>query len=195
MRNFQKTVREIAPPTKSINYNIKVYDNFLPNEWFDKIKKYYTGPEVGWNYTKCIETKGHHNSSQPLCDEIDNWQLTNLSYINDEPASESYKIIRPVLGFITKKITPVKTVIKIKSNLNARTDKIVKHGFHMDFGYESCTTALLYINTNNGYTEFVDGTKVDSIENRLVTFPTMTLHTGTTCTDQQNRIVVNFNYF
>jgi len=193
MRNFQQVVHRVNEP--SISNNIKVYDNFLPLQYFDKVKEYYTGSQVGWNYMNCIDTKGQYNSSTILCDEIDNWQLTNVSYLNDEPVNESYKIIQPLLGFITQKIIPVKTVIKIKTNLNPRTDKIVKHGFHMDFGYESCTTALLYINTNNGYTEFVDGTKVESIENRLVTFPTMTLHTGTTCTDQQNRIVVNLNYF
>lgn len=192
MRNFQTLVQE-RPRTKSDH--IKIYDDFLPSDYFDKLKGYYVGHNVKWNYTNIIDTKSNMNSSTILCDELHNWQLTNVSYLNDQPTNESYKIISPVLGFITEHITPVKTVIKIKTNLNPRTDKIIKHGFHVDFGYKSCTTALLYINTNNGYTEFECGTKVNSKENRLVTFPTTTPHTGTTCTDQQNRIVVNFNYF
>ena len=192
MRNFQKLVQE-RPRTK--NDHIKIYDDFLPSDYFSRLKEYYVGHNVKWNYTGIIETDSELNSSTIICDELDNWQLTNVAYLNDQPVNESYKIISPVLGFITEKITPVKALIKIKTNLNPRTDKIIKHGFHIDFEYKSCTTALLYINTNNGYTEFTCGTKVNSKENRLVTFPTTTLHTGTTCTDQQNRIVVNFNYF
>ena len=55
--------------------------------------------------------------------------------------------------------------------------------------------ALLFLNTNDGYTKFEDGTKVESIANRMVIFPTNIKHTGTTCTDQQSRIVLNINWF
>ena len=37
--------------------------------------------------------------------------------------------------------------------------------------------------------------KVESIENRFVTFPSHLHHTGTTCTDQKRRVVINFNYY
>ena len=50
------------------------------------------------------------------------------------------------------------------------------------------------MNTNNGYTKFEDGTKVESVANRLVTFPASMMHTGTSCTDKKIRIVINFNY-
>ena len=51
------------------------------------------------------------------------------------------------------------------------------------------------MNTNNGYTIFEDGTKVESVANRMITFPANLKHTGTSCTDQQVRIVINFDYF
>ena len=50
-------------------------------------------------------------------------------------------------------------------------------------------------NDGDGYTEFEDGTKVESIENRFVTFPSNLHHGGTTCTDQKRRVVINLNYF
>ena len=56
------------------------------------------------------------------------------------------------------------------------------------------TTAVFYINTNNGYTEFEDGTRSESIANRMVTFPANLKHRGTTCSDEKTRIVINFNY-
>ena len=55
-------------------------------------------------------------------------------------------------------------------------------------------TSIFYINTNNGYTEFEDGTVINSVANRLVSFPLNTKHRMATQTDTQRRIVVNFNY-
>ena len=57
------------------------------------------------------------------------------------------------------------------------------------------TTSILYVNTNNGYTKFEDGTIVESVANRLVSFPSNMKHTGTSCTDEKTRVVINFNYF
>ena len=42
--------------------------------------------------------------------------------------------------------------------------------------------------------KFEDGTKVPSVANTFVTFPSDIKHTGTTCTDQKFRSVINFNY-
>ena len=50
------------------------------------------------------------------------------------------------------------------------------------------------MNTNDGYTLFEDGTKVESVMNRLVTFPYTMKHAGTTCTNSPFRMVINFNY-
>ena len=55
-------------------------------------------------------------------------------------------------------------------------------------------TSILYLNTNNGYTEFEDGTKVESVANRFISFPIETKHRGTSCTDKKIRVVINFNY-
>ena len=56
------------------------------------------------------------------------------------------------------------------------------------------TTSIFYVNTCNGYTYFEDGSKVESVANRMVIFPNGTKHAGTTCSDRPGRIVINFNY-
>ena len=56
------------------------------------------------------------------------------------------------------------------------------------------TTSVYYINTNNGYAEFENGEKVESVENRIVKFQSNLKHRGTTCTNEQTRVVINFNY-
>ena len=57
------------------------------------------------------------------------------------------------------------------------------------------TTSIFYVNSNNGYTVFEDGTKVESVANRFVSFPANMKHKGTSCTDEKIRVVINFNYF
>ena len=80
-----------------------------------------------------------------------------------------------------------------------RTPTIVQNTFHTDFGVVNkekgnVFTSIFYINDNNGHTLFEDGTKVESVANRLITFPTDVSHTGTSCTDEKIRVVINFNY-
>ena len=92
-------------------------------------------------------------------------------------------------------------LLRIKANLRTRTSKINETPFHVDLQFLSeeklkhWTTAIFYVNTNNGYTEFEDGTKVESVANRMVTFPSNTRHRGTSCTDKNMRVIINFNYF
>ena len=82
---------------------------------------------------------------------------------------------------------------RVKSNLNPRTHKHIKRNFHTDTRYKH-KTSILYINTNNGWTEFEDGSKVNSVANRMVIFDSLIRHTGVTCTDEKVRVLINFNY-
>ena len=67
---------------------------------------------------------------------------------------------------------------------------------HIDFDEKKYKihTGILYVNTNNGYTKFSNGEIVKSEENKYVEFDSQLEHTGTSCTDQDYRIVINFNY-
>ena len=94
------------------------------------------------------------------------------------------------------KINPI-SLWRIKANLLTRTPNIIENTFHIDGAdlpeekLKQLTTSIFYMNTNNGYTEFEDGTKVESVANRFVTFPTTTKHRGTSCTDKKTRVLMN----
>lgn len=141
------------------------------------------GDEFPWFYNKNVV---HSNA---FCDELDHYQMTHRFYLDNVPSSGYWNIIQPLIN----KINP-KSLIRAKANLIPRNQKIIRHGFHVDYEFE-CTTAIYYVNTNDGYTEFQDGTKVESVANRLVTFDSRIEHTGSTCTDSHIRVNINFNYF
>ena len=50
------------------------------------------------------------------------------------------------------------------------------------------------MNSNNGYTYFENKEKVKSVANRLLKFDNIMKHSGTTCTDENQRVVININY-
>ena len=163
---------------------IKIYDDFLNNKSLLYIQNIFFNPKFSWLWCDNIV-------HPPQCDELDDYQFYRVLYENGMGNSKVLEDLAPIIH--NSKIN-CKHVIRIKANCNPRSDKIIKHGFHIDTTTK-CTTAIFYLNTNNGYTEFKDGTKVESIENRFVTFPSNLHHGGTTCTDQKRRIVINLNYF
>jgi len=176
---------------------IKVTDNFLEVDEFQFVETNFIQPEFPWFLSQVLD---------PNCDDLacaweDNVQLCHLLYNAPQTSAdgkESNGEYQFIVSPITSKLNSL-IPLRIKANLGFKSGKIIKHGFHTDIpdrilDLKCCETAIFYLNTNNGYTEFEDGTKVESVANRLVTFPSHIKHTGTTCTDQPYRIVINFNY-
>jgi hypothetical protein len=89
----------------------------------------------------------------------------------------------------------MKHIVKAKANSTIRTNSIIRYGFHTDVNLPDCKTSIFYMNTNDGFTEFENGDRIESIANRMITFDSSLKHTGTSCTNKKRRIVLNFNYF
>ena len=85
-------------------------------------------------------------------------------------------------------------LVRARALLYTNQGRQIVHEKHVDFKFPH-KTAVFYVNTNNGYTEFEDGTKVESVENRIVFFDGSKPHNSSTCTDQKIRVVVSINYF
>jgi hypothetical protein len=85
-------------------------------------------------------------------------------------------------------------IIRIKINLLPRSDKIVRHGLHIDTYVPGALTGIFYLNSNDGETYIENYGIVESIENRFVIFPSNWKHSGTTHTNTKARYVINFNW-
>ena len=83
-------------------------------------------------------------------------------------------------------------MLRAKLNLNPYSSILSEGFFHTDIS--NCTTAIFYLNTNDGYTLFKSGKKVSSKENRLIIFDSNLEHTGTNTTNKKFRAVLNLNY-
>jgi len=157
-----------------------IRDNFLNKIEFNNLKKLLLCNSFPWYLNKIDPVVKDH-------------QLTHIFFIEDKINSDFYKDIQNIIN----KINPLK-IIRIKVNLLWKDSSIKYHAYHSDYPTDTLIndmyTGIYYINTNNGCTKFKNGKKIKSIENRMLIFPYYMKHTGSTCTDKEMRIVINFNF-
>jgi hypothetical protein len=156
---------------------VKIIENCLPKEDFLNIKNTICSDYFSWFLNNGVVS--------PNDNKI---QFTHVFYNNYNQNSNLLDSLKPIINILN----PL-ALIRIKANLQIKTNEIIKHTMHTDQDFKS-TTAIFYVNTNNGYTEFEDGQKINSEENKLIIFDTFFKHCGTTCTDKNERIVINFNF-
>jgi len=160
---------------------MKVYKNLLPKDQFKVLQDNLMSADFSWYYNQGVNTEK---------DAVGVFQFTHCFYANDVINSNYFRLIKPVLD----KINPL-SLLRVKANLITKTDNHIEHGYHTDYdNYEKITTGILYVNTNDGYTKFKNKKIVKSEENKYIEFDSEKMHTGTTCTDEKSRIVLNINY-
>ena len=168
---------------------MKIEDNFLEQKEFDELQNLIMGQEFFWYY---------NDSVAGFPTEKDTFQFVHQFYGDCAPNSPYFKALNPILVKID-----LQAIWRIKVNLLTRTPNIIETAFHVDIGFfenspeklKQWTTSIFYMNSNNGYTKLEDGTKIESVANRMVTFSADTKHCGTTCTDEKTRAVINFDYW
>ena len=159
---------------------MKVHKNFLSKEEFDKIKEVLLDSNFSWFYNSKILS-----DSQPL----NTFQFTHTFFKDYLIQSNYFNLLKPIMDKIK-----CLSLLKIKANLLTKTNANIDYGFHTDYYDDRVTTGILYINTNDGYTKFKDGVVEKSEENKYVEFNSKLFHSGSSCTNDNIRVVINFNY-
>ena len=164
--------------------DILVLDNFLDQNDFAKVSKYFND-YCQWQYSPFV-TNDPNQGKVPADDEF---QFVHVFwYPTKGIASDKFEHVSPVVNKLNPGI-----LVRVKGNLNTRTPEVVQRDWHIDYDYGN-KTAIYYINTCDGYTRFEDGSRIDSVGNRMLLFPSNMKHGGTTTTNQKYRMVINFNY-
>ena len=156
---------------------MEVIDNFLPSYQFKQLYNVLMSPEMTWFYNDGVSYEGDRSH-----------QFVNLFVHWPKGTTPSYRVIEPFMPLFK-----IKNIRRIKVNLTTKTLFHRNTGWHTD-NIPCSTSAIFYINTNNGWTKFKKGGKVKSVANRMVIFDSNLEHQGVTCTDKKRRVVMNFNY-
>jgi hypothetical protein len=179
----------------------EVYDHALPENIFRELQNNFFNKPFPWYLESKDRSKGNYYESPLNNYEItDHTQFNHLFYhVNQRNAwSEFTPWINPVLNILHPRAW-----FRVKANYVARGHKPgISRGWHYDSSgtmnmekgnlpHPDFKIAVLYLNTNNGYTIMETDNKVDSIENRLVIFPNKVLHTAILQTDTPHRMLIN----
>ena len=173
------------------NIKYQVIDNFLDKEYFDSLATLFTdkektgNKEMPWFFqTNISNPKGYGapESNNRL------FYMYHMFFEQHSPESLFYKNLIPLLEKLD-----TKHLIRIKANLYPFTETLYEHTMHTDFEFPH-KTALLSLNTCDGYTKFKDGTKIDSVANRVLLFDASKEHCSTNTTSDSARINININY-
>jgi hypothetical protein len=165
--------------------NHKVIDNFMDEEYFDSLLTLFTDKgSPGYNH----DLPWFFQGFKPETRVGKMFYMQHMFYDGNVPFSPHYEKMIPLL----KKLNSV-CLIRIKANFYPNTETIIEHPMHIDFDY--CHAGAIFsLNTCDGYTKLKDGTKIDSVANRILLFDPTEEHCSTTTTNVPARININFNY-
>ena len=174
-------------------FDIETFENFLEKDYFEEIQSTLLGDNFPW-YFNYFKTTG--------IDDLLNFQFVHNFYRNYTASSQYFSMLDGMIN----KIEPV-SLLHIKANLNPVTEKNYQHEWHSDFPghalslnrtirYETLPsyTGLLYVNSNDGGTEFEDGSFIKSESNKMIIFHSSIKHRSINCTDSKVRCVLNINF-
>ena len=160
---------------------MKVIDNFLKQKEYKNFYEDIMSPGFAWFYNDFKIKYGEK-------EQIQDFQFTHAFWLN-EVASNKIETLTPLLKKIGKP-----SLLRAKANLGIVTEKHYTAGLHVDNKKDKVFTGIYYVNDNNGYTLFKDGTKVESKANRFLEFESKEYHSGVSQTNTKRRVVVNLNY-
>tara|TARA_R100001510_G_C7605702_1_gene170937 strand:+ start:449 stop:940 length:492 start_codon:yes stop_codon:yes gene_type:complete len=163
---------------------VQIIKNFLEKNFFQDLQKLITESEFAWFQRKTMVTGTTNNLGY----------FTHSFYNNNQINCDTYfKYIIPILNKLNSK-----AIIEVRANLTPSVFFKEKNcNFHTDNSF-NCKTAILYLNTCDGGTEFKINNKIKFIkseENKIVIFNSNIEHRATTSQNEDFRYILNFNYF
>ena len=156
--------------------NLKIIPNHLKYYTFTELKNTIADKNFRWYFPESM--------GEPE-------QYSNLLYYDHQFSDDVTPKLKRLLSALCIELGAI-AVFRIK--VNATPKNAPEQSWHKDMNISTPSkTCVLYLNDNDGYTEFKD-TKVESKANTAVVFDTNLEHRGVPSTDTR-RLVLNINYF
>ena len=164
--------------------SVRIFNDYLPEDVFDNLQNVMMSSDFPWHWTSNISTCPDTNNKDGQFQFLHPFLIPETGLV-----SPYMQLLWPLVN----KIHPAH-ILRIKANLNVNNSGKQLGYFHVDQFVKESKTAIFYVNTNDGYTEFDTGETVNSIANRLVVFDSDTKHVGYGPTKCERRVLINLNY-
>ena len=171
-----------------------VIDNFLEYEQFKGLKEAIVfNDKFPFSPVKTVTSK--RKKIKDIEDKrLWSWYMLHLAYENDMPVSE---FAQPLMELFSPRFVDlgiIKSLSRVKINMFPYTHEVHEHEPHKDRDYP-IKNALFSLNTCDGFTRLSDGSKIESVENRIVFFDGSFPHNSSTTSNAEARFNINFNFF
>ena len=139
---------------------IEVYDNFLPQPYFDSLRDLLTSPNFAWNFfpnitaMKELSDDNSYGFSFTIFNSIQKYSI--------QETKESW-ITLPALFSIQEKVK-CKTIVRARYDLTTYNPSNYRHPYHIDMNHHSFVSAILYMNESDGNTLIYDKKVVNAHE-------------------------------
>ena len=158
---------------------MKIINKILLNGQFSILKSFLFANNLPWFY-------------QDEMVQGDNRWFSHCFYNDYAPKSDGFNAIIPLLEELK-----VKAPIEVTAKCLVKSEKQYQSKMHRDKPFD-CKTAIIYMNTCNGYTIVDYDNKLHNVpceENKALVFDSKLLHAAVSQTDTKRRIIINLNYF
>ena len=170
--------------------DFEVVENFLDQENLNHLKIFFMSPRSQWRFKDSLVDKDKQKKDGYFVHSFRD--IHPITFKDVLPISPNYSVLFNFMEKLKNKVN-FKQILRIRASLFPRREYLKADTFHVDYpiNHKVC---IFYINSNNGYTLFKSGEKVDSIENRLLIFDGLKEHATVVQTDKPARYIININY-
>jgi len=192
---------------------MKIIDNFLEEEYFNTLAGLIcnTDFQFTWFYGRYLREVSLFHANRKLFpsqyeefvqrtsrhSDLLQYFFTHLFYEKNIPQSPHYNQheinVQGLCGEIDARGEGIKSLLRIRANYFQNTSTLHEYDMHIDYKFHH-TAAILSLNTCDGYTKLKDGTKIDSVANRMLFFDAGSPHCSTTTTNKNARFNLIVNY-
>jgi len=162
---------------EGVDYEVK--DNYFEPSYFLDMQRTFMSPKIPWSF------EAKTNNNHPVDDN--EFYFHSLVYMT-EPCLMEYEMFLPLWNLFQ-----IRSLMRIKANCYPSKENRVVHSPHVDQDF-SHKGAIISINSCDGYTILEDGTKIESVANRVLFFDPGRSHSSTNCTNAKARFNINVNW-
>ena len=170
---------------------IEIIDNFLNEEDFEELRKFLMSPNSQWRFVDFIAHKDGRDQDKDGYFVHSFTDRDPNSFVERFEVSPHLRKVGKLMDSIKKKLK-FREILRIRSSLYPRREKQKPDPFHVDYNFNH-KVCIFYVNTNNGFTLFENGEKVNSVANRLLIFEGLEKHCSVVQTDTTARYIININ--
>ena len=191
--------------------SVQIFDNFLPEDIYQKVKDHIAGPNQPWYFQDNITLEETHNL--PVDKFGFNFSLMKTDeefYFSDPDVARTFKLLMEFY-LKQKKVLKKARILRTRLDMTTYNKESVLFEPHVDMDEPHLTT-IFYVVDSDGNTVIYnekwhpndeqepkpeDLTIMEEIEpvgNRLVAFDGYHMHTGHNPTKHSKRILINTNF-